>query len=966
MRCVIDFETRSAIDIKKHGANVYAEDLSTEVLCLAVKQEGLPPVIWKRGDDPAAILALIAKADEIVAHNLSFETAIWENICVKRMGWPPLDTSKLRCSMAQACMHALPRSLGEACRARGQEEKKDFTGYRIMLKVCRPRKPLKDELTGEFWEDEPNKLYWNEDPKDLELLYKYCMQDVVAEEQLSMALSPLPGKELEIWRLDQKINSRGIQIDIPSAKNMIAFTDEHEDRLLKRLAILTNGKVKTAKQVEALGDYLRKYLKCDLPDLTAAMVTEGLKWDLHPDAREILEIRQSLGRSSSAKYQSMLDRASSDGRVRGSMIYHGASTGRWASVGLQVHNMIARIQVSDKPEVILNVINQGGLGLFQMLYDDDPMSAAGALVRSVLAAPDGKELIAADYSAIEGRGLAWLAGEESELENYRNGLDVYIANAARILHKSYDQVTKAERQSPGKISVLACIAEGELVLTDQGEIPIEKVSIDMRVWDGVEYVSHEGIVFRGYQEVIGYEGLLATPDHVVFTQEGNEIELREAAWGKQRLVPTGFGGNPIRVGESNIPGYPYDREGVASSPRTSLPMPRVQGSKMDRYEQPIEGENGRMSEVQPAGSNPEVAPKASYCREKPLPEPKRSSIQKLRGKRDKISIQDGHRGGVVDNQEFGVEEKFRNRQGQQRGALRTGKYSMDYPVEELQQCPNNNKNFNSLSQIQGTAPRDKVCGQHAPQPIQSGVYVRADNQEIPFPELQTKRRVWDILHAGPRNRFTVSGVLVHNCGYGGSVGAVRKFGGDDLDGEEIKTQIVKPWRGAHPQTVAFWYDLERACMGAVQEPGKIFSARSIGFRVSKKFLQCRLPSGRLLYYYDPEIQPMMTWWGEMKDSVTYMTVDGMTKKWIRTNTYGGKLAENVVSATCRDIMAEAMRRLEAAEYPIVMTVHDEIVAEVPVGFGSVEEFERIMCEVPKWAVGFPISASGWRGKRYRK
>ena len=129
---------------------------------------------------------------------------------------------------------------------------------------------------------------------------------------------------------------------------------------------------------------------------------------------------------------------------------------------------------------------------------------------------------------------------------------------------------------------------------------------------------------------------------------------------------------------------------------------------------------------------------------------------------------------------------------------------------------------------------------------------------------------------------------------------------------------------------------------------------------------CRLPSGRLLFYREPRLQMTANAWGEEKESVTYMSVDGMTKKYVRTSTYGGKLAENVTQAVCRDLMVEAMLRVEAAGYPLVMTVHDELVAEVPEGFGGVEEFCGIMCKVPAWAAGFPVKAEGWRGKRYRK
>lgn len=651
MRLTIDFETRSACDIKRHGAWVYSEHPTTEVLCMAWKtNESSKAHIWHPGQLTSFFSTIFPRATEIEAHNAGFEYAIWQNVMVKRHGWPPLPLEKLRCSAAKTAMHALPRALGDACRALGLDIQKDMDGYKLMMKMCKPRPKKQGELPG---------LAWHENLADLERLYQYCMRDVEAEESLSEALRDLPGRELEIWQLDQVINERGIQADLEACKAMLNMVSIHEEQLLGRLTWLTRGSVKSAKQVYQLSTYLRG-LGVDLPDLSAATVRGALKDEsIKGDAREILEIRQSLGRSSSAKYQAILDRASADGRVRGALLYHGAATGRWSGAGIQPQNFPSRIKVSANPEEMLDTIIIGGLDLHNALYEDDPMATAGAVTRSILMAKGGHDLVVADYSAIEGRGLAWLAGEETELETYRSGKDIYIAAASMILKKPYDKVTKDERQSPGKISVLA-------------------------------------------------------------------------------------------------------------------------------------------------------------------------------------------------------------------------------------------------------------------------------------------------------------------CGYQGGVGAVRNFGGEGMTDDEIKDQIVRPWRDAHPMTVQFWADLEDACMSAVQEPGKVFTCRAVSFRVQDKFLMCRLPSGRLLFYYDPQVMPMKTSWGDIKDSVTYMTVDSLTRKWVRTNTYGGKLAENVTQAICRDLMAEAMLRIEKAGYPIVLTVHDELVCEVPEGFGSVEEFCEIMCQVPAWAKGFPIKAEGWRGKRYRK
>lgn len=665
MKLTIDMESRSTCDLKKHGAHVYSEDPSTEILCISYKQPNAPAEIWRRGEDPSKILQAISSADTIEAHNLSnFEYPMWRNICEKRLGWPALAENKLRCSMAKASMHALPRGLGEVCGVLGLRQQKDMTGYRVMMKLCRPRKPRKGEEEG---------IYWNEDPADFETLFSYCKMDICAEEELSLSLSDLPPKELELWELDRKINQRGIQVDLDSAKVMIKMISEHETKLLSRLKILTHGSVKTAKQVENMRGFLRG-LGLDLPDLTAGTVKAALlREDLTPEVREILEIRRSLGRSSSAKYQAFIDRASRDGRIRGTTLYHGASTGRFASTGVNIQNLASRISITDPPEAMLEVIRMGGLELHNALYDDDPMSTAGALTRSILTAAEGKELMVGDLSAIEGRFLAWLADEDTELEIYRSGRDPYIATAASILHKKYEDVTKKERQVLGKTAVLA-------------------------------------------------------------------------------------------------------------------------------------------------------------------------------------------------------------------------------------------------------------------------------------------------------------------CGYSGSVGAVRKFGGEGMTDDEIKEQIVYPWREAHPRTVAFWYDLESAARAAVENPGKIYTAGKIRYRVKGKFLQCRLPSGRILYYYDPDIRvvkkliysrdpvtkEILDIQEIVKEAITFMTVDAMTKKWIRGDTYSGRLAENVTQAGARDILVEGMFAVEKAGYPIVMTVHDEIVSEIPEGYGSEKEFEELMSRVPAWAEGLPLGANVFRTKRYKK
>ena len=192
------------------------------------------------------------------------------------------------------------------------------------------------------------------------------------------------------------------------------------------------------------------------------------------------------------------------------------------------------------------------------------------------------------------------------------------------------------------------------------------------------------------------------------------------------------------------------------------------------------------------------------------------------------------------------------------------------------------------------------------------------------------------------------------------------FGADrmGMTEEEMKT-AVKGWRESRPHTVRFWKGLEEAAFKCVSErvPTKF---RAIRFKLHGKYLLMILPSGRPLWYYAPRIQTMTTPWGEEKRVVTAMTVDGVTKQWKRRPYHGGILVENGTQAMCRDILALGLMRCEAAGYRPVLHVHDEIVAEVPKGFGSVEEMEQLMSIVPPWAEGMPIRAEGFRGHRYKK
>ncbi|NIV32134.1 MAG: XRE family transcriptional regulator, partial [Anaerolineae bacterium] len=212
-------------------------------------------------------------------------------------------------------------------------------------------------------------------------------------------------------------------------------------------------------------------------------------------------------------------------------------------------------------------------------------------------------------------------------------------------------------------------------------------------------------------------------------------------------------------------------------------------------------------------------------------------------------------------------------------------------------------------------------------------------------------------------------------GFGGGKGAFAAMGetyGVHLP-EEQAEKLKKKWRAINKPTVDWWYELERAAIAAVENPGRTFRAGMIPWKMRGSFLFCRLPSGRLLSYPYPEIHMDPTFG---KPCLTYKTVPSPMMKlwpdksnsgrWARVPTFGGKLAENVTQALCRDVLVEKMLRLEEEGFPVVLHVHDEVVTEGCFSEPERVRFQTIMEEPVSWAPDMPIQAEAWLAKRYIK
>jgi DNA polymerase len=191
-----------------------------------------------------------------------------------------------------------------------------------------------------------------------------------------------------------------------------------------------------------------------------------------------------------------------------------------------------------------------------------------------------------------------------------------------------------------------------------------------------------------------------------------------------------------------------------------------------------------------------------------------------------------------------------------------------------------------------------------------------------------------------------------------------------LDLETAKW-LVMTYREAYPEVKSLWYGLDEAAVNTVKtgQPHEYSCIRyEMVYDNAGTWLACVLPNGRRIWYYDPVVESVTMPWGTKKDQLTYMGRDNkIGGAWGRIRTYGGMLTENVVQAISRDLMVEGMIRVEQAGYPIILTIHDEIVAELDNGVGTRHEFERLMAgPTPTWAAGCPVEVEGWEGPRYRK
>lgn len=777
----IDLECYSDIDLSKCGVYKYAESPSFEILLFGYASDG--------GEVRVIDLASGEKIPEEILDALTDDTVIkwafnanFERVCLSRflrdLGRSldpfydnhPLTTEPARflnpsgwhCSMVWAATLGLPLSLKGAGEVLGFREKKMDEGKALIRYFSVPCAPTK--ANGGRRRNLPSDA-----PDKWEVFKSYNKRDVEVEMAIQRRLRnfPVPDFVWDEYTIDQEINDRGVRLDMELVHQAIDMDALSKNELTEKMKALTG--LENPNSVTQLKKWLEGK---DFPlESLGKKEVEGAIKKASGEVKEVLLLRQQLAKSSVKKYQTMDRAVCSDGRARGMFMFYGANrTGRWAGRLLQLQNL-RRNSMPDLSEARA-LVRSGDFDSVKLLYEDVP-DTLSQLIRTAFIPREGQKFYVADFSAIEARVIAWYAGESWKSDAFANGEDIYCSTASRMFGVPVvKHGVNGELRQKGKIAELACIAEGQRVLTNHGLKPIEAVKRDDLLWDGESWVKHDGVIYKGRKEVITYEGLTATGDHLVFVEgKHRPLHFAEAARSGAHLIQSG---EAVRLGEE-------------------------------------------------------------------------------------------HRGKV---------------------------------------------------------------------------------------------RVYDIRNAGEHHRFTVSGKLVHNCGYGGSTGALKAMGALDMGlSEEELPGIVSSWRSANKQIVRFWWKVDRAVKDAV----KFHKTTRLGrltFFYQSGMLFITLPSGRNLAYARPRIG-INRFGGEC---VTYEGT-GSTRKWERLESYGPKFVENIVQATSRDILCNSMKTLRYCS--IVMHIHDELVIEADPAVSLTALCEQ-MGRSPSWAPGLVLRADGYTCEFYQK
>lgn len=449
----VDLETYSDVDIGKVGLYRYVDSRAFEILLIAYALDDGPVTVidLTQEDMPEwLVMALTDFAYLKVAHNATFE-----RVCLSKYLGVRLQPDQWECTMVHAMMLGLPASLKDVGKTLGlpEDKQKMSEGRALITYFCKPCKPTK--ANGGRTRNRPSDA-----PEKWDTFVAYNKRDVETEQEIDRQLNrmPIPKSEKELYCLDQDMNDHGLMIDRKMLDIIIEYSDKYTKALKKEAEELTGGI--NINSIIQLTNWIQQVEDIELKSLTKEDVADLLKKDdLGSDTRRVLEIRQEVGKTSVKKYNKTLEALCSDGRLHGVLQFYGAGrTGRWAGRLLQVQNLPRN--VFDDIGLARDLVLSQRWDELTMLYDSIN-DVFATLIRTMIIPPEHYAFAVADYSAIEARVIAWLAGEKWRQDTFKNGGDIYCASAEQMFHVPVEKHGRnAHLRKKGKVAELALGYQG--------------------------------------------------------------------------------------------------------------------------------------------------------------------------------------------------------------------------------------------------------------------------------------------------------------------------------------------------------------------------------------------------------------------------------------------------------------------------------------------------------------------------
>lgn len=630
------------------------------------------------------------------------------------------------------------------------------------------------------------------------------------------------------------------------------------------------------------------------------------------------------------------------------LIHHNSSN------GAQLHNYI-RKKLDNTEDVIDAILKRVPKKDLIDLSGYNVLTTLSRLLRPSLVAENGKEFVWGDWKSIEARVLPWLSLENSAaqlLELFANGTDIYEHQASMMFGS--EKVTKDQRQA-GKVAILSCFGQHTRILTNNGVKAIVEVTVADKLWDGERWVAHSGVISRGVKSTVMVAGIDVTPEHLF-------LVARKWKWAEQLASSQNILHRALATGSANLPWS------VTSTAQQEV-------SHLSKF-------NVR------AALNPTASTDTIYERALQLVATRAPKSNLITGVKIILATQISWlTQTIVDVCSVVFPRVLTGATIQMTPPtqITAGEgftfLSRGVPIEKLfshiwsRLRVGISQNLNSIEWMSTRGMRPATSNS----PLDDKMFL-TDVQFNRCNNVSSNLKpVFDILNAGPRNRFTVvsdDGFLIaHNCGFGGGAGAFLAMAKNyDMDVDEATAEMYKKaWRRTNPWAERFWRKLENAAFNALREQGKPFTAGRVAYMSTGSVLWCLLPSGRMLAYPFPEAKTVEGRFGT-EHRISCIKGSWAPRKdmnyWPRMNLWGGILAENITQGEAASLLRWALRELDDAGWIACMIghTHDEVLLEVPDAeiADASAALKDIMESGPDWAAGLPLAADVEHGAVYGK